>query len=282
MATCLYTCLDWATAHLNPWFAGRPRNPFLTPIEQQPELLDLSLCAVSIMTSHNSYIRTFQHGTRATTDGIQMALNCGARCLELDVYREPARPATLFVAHGQEGTPRDLITTTKLPLRSALEFIAQHAFEHTSDPLFLALELNVHSDPVACNTLAEELERSFGARLYRGPLTPATPLRELVGKVVLMSGGGSGSCERLNTLIHIRWNPLFENRSSANQIPARYDGCPRIYPAGDVRGAFSLNFDPRPYLDAGATFVAMNLCTDDVHTRAYQNRFSRSSFIRKP
>lgn len=284
MAGCFYTCLDWATAHLNPWFAGRPRNPFLTPLEQQPELLDLSLCAVSVMSSHNSYIRTFQNGTRATTEGLQIALNCGARCLELDIYREPLQPTTLFVAHGHEGEEgsRDLITTTKLPLRSAFEFLGNHAFEHTTDPLFLALELNMHADPVSCNTLVDELEHSFGAHLYRGLLTPATKLRELVGKVVLMSGGGAGSCERLSSLIHIRWNPSFENRSSANPIPARYEGCARIYPAGDVRGAFSLNFDARPYLDAGATFVAMNLCTDDANARAYQALFSRSSFIRKP
>ena len=274
-------CLDWLTVHLNPLFVGRVRNPFLTPIEQQPELLDLSLCAIAIMTSHNSYIRTFQHASRATTDGLQMALDCGARCLELDVYREPARPTALFVAHGQERTPHDLITTTKLPLHSALEFLAQHAFEHTSDPLFLALELNMHSDPVAGEALAEELERCFAARLYRGLLTPATPLRELVGKVVLMSGGGSGDCERLNALLHVRWGPLFANRSSADAVPVRYEGCPRIYPAGDVRGALSLNFDPRPYLDAGATFVAMNVCTDDGPMRAYAARFARSSFIRK-
>lgn len=284
MAACFYTWLDWTAAHLNPWFAGRPRNPFLTPLEQQPELLDLSLNAVSIMSSHNSYIRTFQNGARSTTDGIQVALNCGARCLELDIYREPQQPIALFVAHGREGEEgsRDLITTTKLPLRSAFAFLAQHAFEHTTDPLFLALELNMHSDPVSCATLVDELERGFGARLYRGILTPATKLRELVGKVVLMSGGGSGACAPLEALLHIRWSPSFENRSSANPIPTRYEGCPRIYPAGDVRGAFSLNFDPRPYLDAGATFVAMNLCTDDVHARVYQDRFSRSSFIRKP
>jgi hypothetical protein len=278
---CIYTCIEWLTLHLNPLYMHDFHNPFVTPLERQPDLLDLSLNAVSVMTSHNSYIRTFQHGTRATTDGIRMALACGARCLELDVFREVAHPTALFVAHGQEGTPRDLITTTKLPLRTAFEFLAHHAFERTSDPLFLALELNMHEEPAACNALADELERCFAGRLFKGTVGPATPLRELIGKVVLMSGGGSGSCARLNGLLHIRWNPQFENRSSDLPIPMRYEGCARIYPAGDVRGAFSLNFDARPYLNAGATFVAMNLCTEDANARAYQAYFASSSFIRK-
>ena len=278
---CFFTCFDWLTTHLNPLYIDRPPNPFRLSLEQQPELLDLSLNCVSVMTSHNSYIRTFQHGTCATTDGLRQALLCGARCLELDVYREANQPTTLFVAHGQEGTPHDLITTTKLPLRSAFEFIAQHAFEHTSDPLFLALELNMHDDPAACGALADELERCFANRLYRGTVTPDTPLRELVGRVVLMAGGGAGSCDRLNGLLHVRWGALFANRSSEEAVQARYEGCPRIYPAGDVRGAFSLNFDPRPYLDAGATFVAMNLCTNDAGMQAYAARFAHSSFIRK-
>jgi hypothetical protein len=278
---CFFSCFDWLTAHLNPLYIDGPHNPFRVSLEQQPELLDLSLNSVAIMTSHNSYIRTFQHGTRATTDGLERALHCGARCLELDVYREPTDPTVLFVAHGQEGTPRDLITTTKLPLRSAFEFLAQHAFEHTSDPLFLALELNMHSDLAACGALADEIERCFANRLYKGTVTPATPLRELVGRVVLMAGGGSGSCDRLNGLLHVRWGMSFPNRSSQEAVPARYEGCPRIYPAGDVRGAFSLNFDPIPYLNAGATFVAMNLCTNDAGMQAYVRRFARSSFIRK-
>jgi hypothetical protein len=281
MIACFYPCFDWLSVHLNPLFLPHTRNPFLTPLAQQPELLDLSLNAVSIMASHNTYIRTLQHGTRATTDGIQIALDCGARCLELDIFREPNQPTSLFVAHGKERTPNDIITTTKLPLRSAFQYVAEHAFEHTTDPLFLALELNMHAEPAACSALADELELCFADRLYRGSITPATPLRELIGKVVLMSGGGSESCARLHGLLHVQWNPAFQNRSSAEPIPALYEGCTRIYPAGDMRGALSLNFNSIPYLQAGATFVAMNLCTDDAYDRAYQAYFARSSFVRK-
>jgi hypothetical protein len=231
------------------------------------------------MSSHNSYIRTVQHLSESTVEGIRVALEYGARCIELDTYREKDHPETVFVAHGKEELPDDLITTTKLSFEDAIVFIKENAFKYTSDPLFLALQINVHSDATACDSMLRIINTHIGSLLYTKSVTPNTPLRELVGKIVLMCGGGAVGT--LNDRIHIQWSESFRNEPSTVPLTAQRltENCIRIYPEGDIRGALSLNYDPIPFLNAGATFVALNVCTNDQHMQAYARYFAKSSFI---
>lgn len=251
-------------------------------VSDSPTLIDLPLKSVSVMSSHNSYIRTVQHLGESTVDGIRVALEYGARCIELDMYRDKEHPETVFVAHGKEELPDDLITTTKLPFEEAIVFIKENAFKQTSDPLFLALQINVHSDATACESMRRIIDRHIGDLLYTKSVTPNTPLRELVGKIVLMCGGGAVG--PLNDRIHIQWSESFRNEPSTLSVtaPRITDNCIRIYPAGNIRGALSLNFDPMPFLRAGATFVALNVCTNDDHMKAYAAYFSKASFVAGP
>ena len=252
----------------------------MKPLEEQPELLDLPISAVSIMSSHNSYIRTLQHMSESTTEGIRIALERGCRCLELDIYRDGA---DIFIAHGKEDMPHDILTTTRLPFTTALSFIASNAWSHTTDPLFLALELNVHSEAEACNTIGREIVAAFGNRLYSGPADGNILMRNLLGRIVLMSGGGVGGF-LLPLLMTVNWNSVFQNIPSSS-LPETLDGSGtviRVYPEGDFRGALSMNFDPIPFLKAGATFCALNICTGDDAMRAYLGWFATTSFVRKP
>jgi hypothetical protein len=235
------------------------------------------------MSSHNSYIRTLQHLGASSIDALRIVLDRGARCIELDVYRDPDTLMP-FVAHGKEDMPNDIITTTKVPFDTAIQFIIANAFQHTTDPLFIALELNVHENPTASDRIAEILRAHMGPILYTCQLSGTTPLRDLVGKVVLLSGGGIGS-PALERIVHTQWSETFQNIPSsvppeALQSPAYT--CIRVYPEGNIQGALSLNFNPIPFLQRGATFVAMNMCTDDEHMRAYSAWFAQSSFRMKP
>ena len=276
---CCFSLVDAAAVAIVPAYKDDgPRR--LRSLEEQPELLDLPLSAVAVMSSHNSYIRTLQHMSESTTEGIRIALECGCRCLELDVYRDGA---DVFIAHGKEDTPHDIITTTRLPLGAALQYIAQNAWARTTDPLFLALELNVHSESAASDTIGRELIAAFGNRLYTGPLDGSVLLRNLVGRVVLMCGGGAGG-SLLPLLMNVSWNAVFQNIPSVAR-PETLEGqgtAIRVYPAGDFRGALSLNFDPIPFLKAGATFCALNVACDDDAMNAYEAWFATSSFVRKP
>jgi hypothetical protein len=168
-----------------------------------------------------------------------------------------------------------------LPLDEALAFLAKNAFTENSEPLFLALELNVHAEPAACDAIAASLRLHFGGRLYTEPLRPDTPLRQLVGRVVVMTGGGVGSDALRSALANADWNHLFLNVPST--VSASALDCSnrvvRVYPEGDIRGALSLNFDPLPYLRQGATFVSLNMCADDEAMKAYMLYFAESSFV---
>lgn len=276
---CCFSCVEDVAVAIPIYRDVRSRRP-LRSLEDQPVLLDLPLSAVSVMASHNSYIRTLQHMSEATVDGIRVALNLGCRCLELDIYRDGT---DVFVAHGKEERPRDIITTTRLPIDSAFRYIAENAWARTSDPLFLALELNVHGEAEASNIIARELVAAFGSRLYTGPLDGSVRLRNLVGRLVLLCGGGAGG-SLLPLLMNVSWNAVFQNISSTATVDTlKGNGTViRVYPAGDFRGALSLNYDPVPFLQAGVSFCALNVCCDDDAMRAALAWYAASSFVRKP
>ncbi len=295
-----FSCLDKTVVRTTPLFSDLSVNlkkTTLIPLEDQPRLLDLPLCEVSIMSSHNSYIRTLQHFGESSTNALQIVLDRGARMLELDVYRyctdctdctdrssdcsDCSNCSGVFVAHGKEEAPNDIITTTKLELGAALEFISSKAFVRNNDPLFLALELLVHGEEPACNQIADLLTLHLGSRLYTGVLTGETKLGDLVGKVVLLSGGGGVG--RLASMIHTRWSDVFQNVSSdtAPDLLLGKGTCIRVYPAGNVLGALSANYNPVPFLLHGATFVSLNICTADEHMGMYSSWFTQSSFMKK-
>ena len=278
-------CFSAVNSAVSPLSIYAPTGPNtnIIPLVDQPHLLNLPLSAVAVMSSHNSYIRTFQHVGESSTEALQIALDHGCRFLELDVYRDPAKPEQVFVAHGKEELPEDILTTTRLPLDEAFRFIASHAFVRTNDPLFIALELNVHNNATACDAIADLIDRHFASRLLRDPFTPAASLRSLLDKVIFFSGGGAAG-PRLPSLINTQWSEAFQNIPSL--VPAASingtDNCIRVYPAGDIKGALSLNFNPIPYLMRGATFVALNVCTSDTPMDYYVTWFGTSSFIKKP
>ena len=250
------------------------------PVAQQPELMGAPLCKVSVLTSHNSYLQTIQILSTSSADAIMHTVRNGARCIELDMFRDPDVPSNVFIAHGQPKEPCDIIVTTKLPLTDALAVIAREAFSDTDDPLFLCIELNIHSDVVASDTIAAALEFHFGDRLFKGTCSPNTPLRDVVGKVVIMTGGGAAGT-RLPGLINASWGSEFQNACVTTPLTELSPGISvvRIYPVGDtIEGLISRNYDALPFLKAGITFVTMNVCVNDAQMDAYNEYFGNSSF----
>jgi hypothetical protein len=205
---CVFSCTDCLASQC-PCYSGIPEPQNKTQIADQVDLLNKPLNKVSVMSSHNSYIHTLQIGSVSSTKGLEIALAKGARCLELDLFREEANPADVFVAHGQEKTP-DLLVTTKMPLAEAFEYIADNAFTKTSDPLFIALEINCHKSEAACNSIAYLIEQYFANRLYKEKLDPGVQLRNLIGKVIFIHGGGAVG-DRLNGLVNGEWGAALQN-----------------------------------------------------------------------
>lgn len=274
----LFACID-CMCRQSCAYALPPDTPVppRTPLADQPMLLDAPLCRVSVFSSHNSYLQTLQVASAATTEALERTLACGARCIELDLFRDAADPSRVFVAHGQERLPQDVLGTTQLPFSDACACIAA---ADTTDPLFVALEVNVHRDPVACDAIAATLRAAFGERLYAAPLRPDTPLRALLGKVVVITGGGVAGTA-LPPLVCAEWGAEFQNAPCTIPLSGLAVGhsVTRLYPVGDtLAGLLSMNYDALPALQAGVTFCALNVCTQDNHMRAAAAWFSKSSF----
>jgi hypothetical protein len=278
----LFSCID-CLCKQSCTYALSPDTPVQQriPLEEQPDLLDAPLCSVSVFSSHNSYLQTLQVASAATTEALVRTLAVGARCIELDLFRDVADPSRVFVAHGQEKLPYDILGTSQLSFSDACACIAAAAAVGT-DPLFLILEINAHRDVAACDTIAATLRAAFGERIYSAPLRADTPLRALLGKVVVVTGGGvAGSA--LPPLVCGEWGAELQNAPCTVPLSELAVGrsVTRIYPVGDtLAGLLSMNFDALPALQAGVTFCALNVCTNDAHMRAAAEWFSRSSYIR--
>jgi hypothetical protein len=239
---------------------GDINHPNTHPLLTVPDvLLDLTLKQVSVPTSHNSYLNGFQHLSFASCSAIQEALECGARCIELDVFCN--KDNMPIVAHGtvinrKNNKFTNLLTTMCIDFKEAMHTIS--AFE-TKDPLFICLELNTQDNNQVHDNMVEILESQLASRLIKGDVSNIS-LRDLMGKVVLLAGNGSSG--RLQEMINIIWGRgSTYNRSSGtlvSELPQIGTMIGRIYPQGDLRGALSLNYDPEPFINAGVTFVALN------------------------
>lgn len=275
---CAFSCLNASLVQCPCFsYSGTTHKYARKNLEDQPDLLEAPLQQVAVMSSHNSYIQTIQHMSLSTLDAIQECLQSGVRCIELDVYYN--QEYGLYVAHGKEGNP-DIITTTRLSLDSVFHYLNKNIFKNTRDPFFIVLEINVHYNAFACNLIAEMIEQYFKSVLFQENLHPNTPMLSLLNKVVFMSG--RGAVENLASLIHTNWSVNFRNLSSANHAHRliKNGQCIRIYPEGNIYHALSRNYDPLPYLQKGANFVAMNICMNDKHMQNYRKYFEKSSFIR--
>lgn len=279
----LFKCID-CLCKQSCTYALPPDTPSRRiPLAEQPALLDAPLCRVSVLSSHNSYLQTLQVASAATTEALERTLACGVRCIELDLFRDAADPSRVFVAHGQERKPYDILGTSQLPFSDACASIAA-AMSDSTDPLFLTLEVNVHRDPVACDTIAAALHAAFGDRLYSARITPQTTLRTLMGYVVVITGGGVAGAA-LPPLVCAEWGAEFQNAPCTIPFSELAIGrsVTRLYPVGDtVAGLLSMNYDAVPALRAGVTFCALNVCTNDNHMRAAAAWFAQSSFVAAP
>lgn len=276
---CCFSCINCLVA---PAYSSTVAAVTKKQIADSPELLATPLNKVSVMTSHNSYIHTLQIGSVSSTKGLEIALAKGVRCIELDLFREPGRPADVFVAHGREGAEgQNTLVTTKMPLTEALDFLAATAFAKTSDPLFITLQVNCHKEEAACDIIAYLFEVYFGSRLYKGKIKASTLLSDLVGKVILIHGGGVVG-EKMLALVNQEWGVEFQNAPYTigfNDL-AIGSSAVRLYPTGYSSDVLSANFDPMPMLNEGATFVALNVCTEDAHMVVYENYFRECSFVK--
>jgi hypothetical protein len=228
---------------------------------------------VKVASSHNSYLSGTQHLSFASSSSVIEVLQAGARCIELDIFG--TTDGTPVVGHGINLQERDIMTTTTILLEDVLHDIANF---QTTDPIFLCLELNTRDNHSINDNIADLLMVTLGPRLIYDTLNhiylkkniSTMPLRTLLGKVVLMCGGGSTGI--LTDMMDIIWGKSYiknngdnvstyntSSNTSLSNIPTAHTAIGRVYPAGNLAGALSLNINMEVFLDSKrVTFVALN------------------------
>jgi hypothetical protein len=152
--------------------------------------LDFPLREFMIKSSYNSAIIN----KTASTDAIEFVLSRGCRLVDFEIYTRNFENAkdTEFVSYSDDpDDPKHLKINTglTLTLEKAMLFVAANAFSALSplpnDPIFIHLRFKDNSAE-AYNRTSKMLINTFGDRLYKNPVTGSTPIKEIMGKVVII------------------------------------------------------------------------------------------------
>ena len=276
------------------------------PIEiAKPHLLNMPFNEFIISTSHNTYIPCLQNFDVVSVDAIKNALMLGARVIELDVY---AKNNVIknddsyipIVAHGIEsplvkkGYSRDIFTTSYIYFEDCIKTISEFA-NQTSDPIWIDLEINTNKIPQTQQKMKDILVKYFGKKLLNNELNKINhftkePIKNLLNKIIITSckpkseiiNKVSNIPNELSTVINSYRGGYYRNTENKDKklININPSGIiQRIYPAGNLLGHFSYNYDPEPFWKNKYQLVALNFQTYDEHLIKNMTMFKYCSFV---
>ncbi len=156
-------------------------------IQAIPETqLDLPLREFIVKSSHNSGIS----GKFASTHAIRYVLGRGCRLLDFEIY---TREGSEYISFANDEEFSSLGTNNREPYRlkltNALNMIGGSAFSSDSpspeDPIFIHLRVK-NNLREAYKRIANAIDFAFNNRLLTEPINSSTPLRRLMGKVIII------------------------------------------------------------------------------------------------
>jgi hypothetical protein len=271
-------------------------NKTIKPIETKKELLTKPLNEFIINTSHNSYLPCTQNIDVASSEAIKYTLAMGARVIELDCFAKNNNGTTQddmmpVVAHGMERQQGDIFSTSYIPFEDCINTIAEYGLL-TSDPLIVCLELNTNNLIPTQKIMKEKILKVFGDKLLDKSYKLSNKtnrkyfskeqIGNLLNKVIFISGGGYTS--ELMDILDGSFNEsdILSNSDNLNKLlnqPNKSGVIQRIYPAGDLYGHLSYNFDPIPFWNNGYQMIALNFEVVDNNLMKNIAIFKNHSFI---
>jgi hypothetical protein len=221
---------------------------------------------------------------RATSSAVLDTMKMGARCIELDVFsrREDRTPVVMHGGENFKNSGHDIPLSTSVPFEEVIKSIAEHAFTTTDDPLFLIIENNTNRIVETNDKMAGIIQQYLGPRLLVGKQNIARMrMRDLLGKVVVMSGAGDCGMfsAMINSSVYDLWVGNYSSRTDPKDVAD--GGCARVYPAESIPGVFSKNYDPEPFFNRRPTFIALNYQTPDTSLQKYLKKFGKCSIVPK-
>ncbi len=252
-------------------------------IDKLPEVIslpevwnNLTLMDMSIRTSHNSYLSSFQHLTSTTISAVEEALRMGARSIELDIVNDQGVP---YVAHGSG----NVVSTTRVAFTNMLNAIAKNAFSIVDDPLIIFLEIYDRDNPILCSSIKNALIDAFGQRLrFFNNLTNKrlinTPLKELKGNVLVIANTNN---DDLKHLLEYRYEWANVGSEDPESKSTRSDTVLwRVFPENTF-SALSVNMDALPFVKYKYNMIGMNFGTKDDRLYEYLKTFGRYTMVPK-
>ena len=192
------------------------------------------------------------------------------------------------VAHGAERKNGDIFTTSYISFEKCIDMIATFGTLN-SDPLIIALELNTNNLLPTQKRMKEIIISKLGDRLLSKEYKISNkvnrksfvdqPIKNLLNKIIIISGGGHTD-ELKDILDDTFYTDKLQNTDSNDtKIINKYGVIQRIYPAGNVAGHLSKNYDPTIFWKNKCQMVALNFQVVDENLMKNVAMFKNSSFV---
>jgi hypothetical protein len=281
-------------------------------ITAMPALMDESvrLCDVYVASSFKSYLPCTYYWDYASVDAVTKAVLCGARLIDLDIFNYSFQESSTIkpmVCHGYE--VGQFAHTTSIAFEDCVIAAVNTAFDpkhvdNPEDPLFFKLNFYTWGNKETMTQCAKIIKHHCEKRLlsaeysYQGRNSHKSlatiPLKELVGKVVILSSGDvteSGMDEMTNMcLTHNTYNARVNKysdylRGEDIKEIQEFNSKHLSFAEPDVRGTRQFiceNFFTAMLL--GVQFMCVPYFTQDSSgfIDEYVNIFKGCSFVLKP
>jgi hypothetical protein len=273
-------------------------NKTIKPIESNKELLSKPLNEFIINTSHNTYIPCTQNIDVASSEAIKRALGMGARVIELDCFAnnntgKNPKDFEPIVAHGVQRSSGDIFTTSKISFEECIDVIATYGFL-TSDPLIVCLELNTNNLIPTQKRIKEIIKSKLGDKLLSPEYKISNktnrkyfvnePIKNLLNKVIFI--GEKDITNQLTDIIDGTFgeanlvNSNHLDKKLISNVNTKEQGIiQRVYPAGNISGHLSYNYDPSKFWKNKNQMVALNFQLVDDNLMKNVAMFKNSSFV---
>ena len=296
-------------------------------------LKDYRLADFYVCSSYNSAVSGYQLMDYLSTDMVKKVMQCGCRYLEFQLFSNTfGTDSTPVVSCGFKTGEWKLALNT-INFEDVLQTIADNAFRifdgtdgtpNNQDPLFISLDLKNNYNYLVNNQIQKLISKYLATYLldpsynYQAKNIALAKLRDLMGKVIILSGDGyQGSS--LEELINYSWNypklkrlhyktvdDEFEGKTptptststSTSKLQTDIDKTKSIIEYNELKkfnmsgltivvpqkeGDFlTKNFDATNAWALGCQFVCMNFQKIDKNMDIYVNKFKNKAFVLKP